>query len=124
VQSEKKALQGGFSAFRWAADMTWLRKDEIEPVDMFFYEAELNRLLAEHELVGFCQYAMDDFRSELLIAAAETHPLLVYNDLVCDNFYFIPPEEYLKPRFSDVKLKRILYNIVSRERLMSNFLFQ
>lgn len=122
VQSEKNALQKGFSAFRWGADMTWLRKDDIEPVDMFSFEAELNQLLAERELVGFCQYAMDDFRSELLIAAVETHPLLVYNEVVCDNFYFIPPEEYLKPQFSDLKLKRLLYNVVSRERLMSNFL--
>ena len=122
VQCEKEALGRGFVAFRWGAEMTWLRQDDIKPVDMFAFEAELNRLLLEHELVGFCQYAMEDFRSELLIAAAETHPLLVYNEVVCDNFYFIPPEEFLKPQVSDVKLKRMLYNIISRERLMSNLL--
>ena len=121
-ESEKTARQNGFSAFRWAADMTWLKKDDIEPVDMFTFEAGLNRVLQEHELVAFCQYARDDFKSELLIAAAETHPLLVYNQLVCNNFYYIPPEEYLKPQFADKKLKRILFNIVSRERLMHNFL--
>ena len=122
VQAERKALQGGFSAFRWAADMTWLKQDNIEPVDMFTFEAGLTQLLLEHELVAFCQYARDDFKSELLIAAAETHPLLVYNQVVCDNFYYIPAEEFLKPRFADVKLKRILFNIVSRERLMQMFL--
>lgn len=65
---------------------------------------------------------MDDFSPELLIAAAETHPLLVYNELACDNFYYMPPEEYLKPGFASVKLKRILFNIITRERLMQDFL--
>lgn len=124
ARSEEEALQSGFTAFRWAADMTWLRKDHIEPTDLFMYESKLSHFLLEHQAVGLCQYAMDDFRSELLIAAAETHPLLVYNDTVCDNFYFIPPKEYLNPRFSDVKLKRILFNIISRERLMSTVLTQ
>lgn len=119
---EKKALDSGFRAFRWAADMTWLSKDNIEPVDVFSFEAKLNQFLREHEAVALCQFAMEDFRSELLIAAAETHPLLVYNDIVCDNFYYMPPEEYLKPRFSDLKFQRILGNIITRERLMQTFM--
>lgn len=122
AQSEKKARRKGFVALRLCADMTWLRTDNIEPVDFFSYESRLNRFLLEHEIVGLCQYAMEDFKSELLIAAAETHPLLAYNELICDNFYYIPPEEYLEPRFSDVKLKRILGNIITRERLMQTFL--
>jgi hypothetical protein len=122
AQSEKKALDQGFVALRLCADMTWLGQDNIEPVDFFLYESKLNSVLREHKIVGLCQYAMEDFKSELLIAAAETHPLLVYEDLVCDNFYYIPPEEYLKPRFSDMKLRRIIGNIVTRERLMQTFL--
>lgn len=120
--AETKALAGGFAGFRWGAEMTWLKQDDIQPVDLFAFEAELNRFLLEHQLVGFCQYAMEDFKAELLIAAAETHPLLVYNDTVCDNFYYVPPEEYLNPRFSETKLKRILYSIITRERLMQNLL--
>jgi hypothetical protein len=122
TQSEKAAKEGGFTAFRWAADMQWLRKDGIELSNMFLFEAELNHLLSKLDLVCLCQYAICDFSPELLIAAAETHPLLVYNDLVCDNFYFVPPEEYLKSGFAETKLKRILFNIVSRERLMQNLL--
>ena len=122
--AEKNALLGGFAAFRRAADMTWLGGDDVQPGDMFVYESKLTRFLLEHEAVGLCQYAMSDFRPESLIAAVETHPLLAYNDTVCDNFYFIPPEEYLSPRYSDVKLRRILYNIISRERMMSTVLSQ
>ena len=122
VQSERMALQSGFSAFRWAADMTWLQKDNIAPADLFLYEAELNQLLAQRKVVGFCQYARDDFKPEMLVAAAETHPLMVYNEIVCDNFYYVPPEEYLHSDAAAFKLTRILYNIVTRERLMQYFL--
>lgn len=119
---DKKALARGFPAWRWAADMTWLRSDGIEPGDLFVFEAQLNGFMASHNASAFCQYAMDDFKAELMIASLETHPLVVYNDLVCDNFYYIPPEEFLKPRFAEMKLRRILINIISRERLMQTFL--
>ena len=124
ARSERQALERGFTAFRLTADMTWLRKDDIQSAEMFHYEAELNQFFLAHEIVGLCQYAIDAFPSELLIAGVETHPLLVYNTTVCDNFYFTPPEEYLQPRFSDARLKRMLYNVISRERLMANVLSQ
>lgn len=118
AEAERKALRAGFSAFRLAADMTWLQKDNISPADLFLYEAELNVLLTERRIVGLCQYARDDFKAELLIAAAETHPILVYKEIACDNFYYVPPEEYLKPGAAELKLTRFLFNIVTRERLM------
>lgn len=118
AQSERKALQSGFAAFRLAADMTWLRKDNIAAADLFLYESELNQLFAKRKVIGLCQYARDDFKAELLVAAAETHPLMVHNKIVCDNFYYIPPDEYLKENASDMKLSRFLYNIVTRERLI------
>lgn len=118
AQAERKALQAGFAAFRLAADMMWLRKDNIAAADLFLYESELNLLFAERRLIGLCQYARDDFKAELLVAAAETHPVLVYNKIACDNFYYVPPAEYLKDGASEMKLTRFLYNIVTRERLM------
>lgn len=118
TQSERMALQAGYSAFRLAADMRWLRKDNIAPADLFLYESELNLLFAQRRLVGLCQYARDDFKAELLVAAAETHPILVYNEIACDNFYYVPPEEYLQDGASEMRLTRFLYNIVTRERLM------
>lgn len=121
-QSERMALESGFLAFRLAADMTWLRKDNIAPADMFLYESLLNHLFKQGKIVGLCQYARNDFKAEMLIAAAETHPLLVYNETVCDNFYYVPPGEYLKPGAPEVKLTRYLYNIITRERLMQHFL--
>jgi len=112
------ARAAGFTALRLGADMTWLRQPDIAPVDLFSYEAELNLLLQSHEVVALCQYSREHFESEGLVAMAETHPLLVYDDLVCDNFYYVPPEEYRKPRFSDQRLQRMLFNIISRERMM------
>ena len=82
----------------------------------------LNNLIEKQDMVVLCQYAREDFLAELLIAAVETHPLLVYDHHVCANHYYVPPEEYLKPGFSDLKLRRMLVNIVSRERLMQRFL--
>jgi two-component system, chemotaxis family, sensor kinase Cph1 len=122
ASAEADALNAGFVGLRWAADMNWLRKDDIAPIDLFTFESRLNDFLPHHQIAGLCQYTMDDFEAELLIAAAETHPSLAYNEVVCDNYYYIPPEEYLKPAFPELKLKRILFNMITRERLMDRFL--
>lgn len=119
---DKKAFADGFAAWRWAADMNWLRSESIAPPDLFAFESKLNQFMAVHRASAFCQYTMKDFPPELMIASLETHPLVVYDDLVCDNFYYIPPEEFLKPQFSEVRLRRLLFNIVTRERLMESFL--
>lgn len=122
ILSEQKAKRDGFTAFRWAADMTWLKQDNISTTDFFSYEAKLNNLLQEHDLIGLCQYSKEDFKSDLLIAASQTHPLFVYNQFVCTNHYYIPPEEFLKPTSQDMQLERIIGNIVSREVLIQTFL--
>lgn len=122
ARAEGLAIAAGFTAFRLTADMTWLRQDGIAPTEMFRYESLLNTFFEQHQIVGLCQYAVDAFPAELLIAGVETHPLLAYNRLVCDNFYFTPPEEFLQPQFPETRLKRMLSNVVSRERLMERML--
>ena len=99
-----------------------LSKDNIKAVDAFRFESELNHFLQHHELAALCQYSMEDFQPDFLIAAVETHRLLVYQDIVCDNFYYVPPEEYLKPEASELQLQRLLMNVITRERLMQSFL--
>lgn len=121
-QQEKAAKRAGFPVVRWVAEMTWLRADDIRPADFFSFESALNKLIDEHDIVAMCQYTSEYFDAELLIAAAETHPLFVYEQLVCSNYYYIPPEEFLKPGFMDVKWKRMIGNVVTRERLLQSYL--
>ena len=45
----------------------------------------------------------------------------LYDDTVCNNFSYIPPEEFLGPQLADLKLRRMLFNILIRERLMYCF---
>ena len=80
AQAEQKAKADGFSALRWAAEMTWLQKDNIAAEDFFSFETKLNVLLQELDIVALCQYAKEDFKLELLVAAAETHPIFVYEE--------------------------------------------
>ena len=92
ARSGNQATEHGFAALGLAADTTWLGKDDIQPVEMFRYESELNRFFLGHDIDGLCRYAIDAFPFALLVAGVETHPVIVSNTAVCDIFCFTPPE--------------------------------
>jgi signal transduction histidine kinase len=45
-----------------------------------------------------------------------THPLVVYGGMVCRNFYYVPPDEFLMPNQINREVERLLENIRARER--------
>jgi hypothetical protein len=51
------------------------------------YEARLNNLIAENDLLAVCQYNRNRFSPEIIKGVIETHPLVICGGLVCSNFY-------------------------------------
>ncbi len=115
VDSTKKA---GFSALRVTGEMTWALGKE-PGVDLFIeYEAKLNYFIPENDILAICQYNRSRFKPEIIIDIIRTHPLVIYGSVVCKNFYYIPPDEFLKPEDQQFFLeeKRLLKNIIERKR--------
>jgi len=47
----------------------------------------------------------------------QTHPIIVYKNIVCRNLYYIPPDEWLNEEKDTVRqVKRLLANLVEREQ--------
>ena len=110
VNSTKKS---GFSALRVTGEMTWALGTEAGVEQLVEYEAKLNYLFPEIDALAICQYNRNRFKPEIIMDVIRTHPLVIHGSTVCKNFYYIPPDEFLKPKEQQISMEvdRLLKNI-------------
>lgn len=104
VTETEKALSEGYSALRATGEMSWVvHTPHSEKV--VEYEAKLNRDFFPHyPCVALCQYDQERLDPDVLKCVLMTHPLLVRDNRVYHNFYYISPEEFLSQKRSSVEV--------------------
>lgn len=107
----------GDSALRVTGEMTWMLGGDPGVERLMEYEAKLNYFFPENDALAICQYNLKRFMPEIVLDVIRTHPLVIYRGLVCKNFYYVPPDEFLLPNQKYLEVDRLLYNIVERERV-------
>jgi two-component system cell cycle sensor histidine kinase PleC len=111
------AKAAGFRALRIAGEMTWALGSEAGVDRLMEYEAKLNYFFSDNDIVAICQYNRNRFRPEIILDVIRTHPTIIYGSMICDNSYYIPPDEFLKPKEQQIsdEVERLLNNIRDRE---------
>lgn len=89
----EQAKTAGFSQLRVVQDMRFI--DETIRKEYSVYEAQINILCAEYGITCICQYDKT-LPADVLFEALKTHPLIFMNNVLCKNFYYVPPELLLK----------------------------
>jgi PAS domain S-box-containing protein len=115
IDSSKKA---GFAALRVTGEMTWALGSDPGDERLIEYEAKLNYFIPKNDVLAICQYNRSRFPPEIIIDVIHTHPLVISGSIVCENFYFVPPDEFLGPKNTHIALEveRLLKNIQDYER--------
>jgi signal transduction histidine kinase len=116
-----KSIQGAgddrFSGVRtWLGEMTWALAEETEPETLIEFEAKVNHFVRDHDVRALCQYRRERFSPELILGIIRTHPVVVYGGIICQNPYYVPPEELLKPNQAAREVERLLNNILTWQR--------
>lgn len=111
------AKAAGFAALRITGEMTWVLGEDPGSERLLEYEAKLNYFFPANDALAICQYNRRRFSPELLKDVLATHPRVIYGGLVCDNFYYIPPDDFLKKEQPDKEIERLLANIQNREKM-------
>src|SRR5204863_3748034 len=86
------ATKSGFTASRFAVEMTWTLGPEIDAPLLEQWEARLNTIFVP----GFpgkiiCQYNRSRLSPEMIFAALRTHPLAFAGHDVYPNFFYEAP---------------------------------
>jgi PAS domain S-box-containing protein len=117
LQAETEhALAEGYSALRVTGEMTWALRRLPGSERLIEYEAKLNDFFPASRCLAICQYDRRRFDPALLLDVLATHPIVVVGTEVYDNFYYIPPREFLGRALPAAKLRRWLDNLAQRKR--------
>ena len=71
VEREERALDSGYKGLRVTGDMAWLEKGDWP--DFMAYEAEVNRVLRQHRMIGLCTYPLDRCTADGVLEVVRNH---------------------------------------------------
>ncbi len=119
TQLSAEATAAGFSGLRVLGEMTWVLGTNSSTDKLIEYESKLNRFVREHPARVICQYNRNRFSPELILSVIRTHPVVVYGGIICNNPYYVPPDEFLKPDQAAREVERLLNNILRWEQSLA-----
>jgi PAS domain S-box-containing protein len=116
-EATQLAMSEGFSALRATGETEWVLRGGHGLERWMEYESRLTHTLSESNCSALCQYNRRLFPPELILDVIRTHPMVVYGSTVCQNLYYVPPDEFLGTNQTAREVERLLTNIRERERV-------
>ena len=110
------AKSEGYPALRVTGEMTSMLGGEPGTSRLLEYESKLNLFFPKYDCLAICQYNYDRFTPDILTDVIHTHPFVVSGNTVCKNFYYVPPEEFLKTKKGSLEVERLLNTLLEREQ--------
>ncbi|SEP62094.1 MEDS domain-containing protein [Natrinema salaciae] len=103
-----------YEGLRITGEMTWVFGDDPPLEKLIEYEAKLNRFLPDADGIALCQYNREQFSAEIVRDIIKTHPHLIADQTVCQNFYYTPPEEFFGPDQPEREIDRMMGTLLDR----------
>jgi PAS domain S-box-containing protein len=111
-----RALAEGYPALRATGDMTWALRGLPGSERLIEYEAMLNNFFPGSKCLALCQYDLRRFDQGILLDVLATHPIALVGTELYDNFYYLPPQDFLGGDRPAATLRQWLDNLAARKR--------
>ncbi|WP_224270807.1 MEDS domain-containing protein [Haloprofundus salinisoli] len=111
---EEAKDESGYTGLRAAAEMTWALDGETSTDDLVEYEAMLNSLYRAEDYVVMCQYNRERFPASVIHGIIKTHPYIIADSTVSQNFYYTPPEKFFGSEKMETKVDRMMQTLQER----------
>lgn len=115
-----KALKEGYNALRVTGEMSWTLRGFPGSERLIEYEAKLNNFFPKNECLAICQYDARIFDPEIVMEILETHPLAIIGTEIYENFYYIPPHEFLSGKTPEKILEHWKENLQLRKEIKTS----
>jgi len=113
----ERALAEGYSALRLTGEMSWALRGLSGSERLIEYEAKLNKVLPGSKCLAICQYDCAQFNPKLILDVIATHPIVVFGTEAYDNFYYMPPKDFLGPDRDEAMLQNWIKNLADRKQM-------
>lgn len=112
----KQVTEGEFNVLRFIGEMSWALGEVPGKERLVEYESKINQAVSEVDVISMCQYNTTAFTEDQILEILEVHPIVIYRGFVCDNPYYVPPDEFFSEKDTKTKVYRMLLNIWERQR--------
>ncbi|WP_137288228.1 sensor histidine kinase [Natronorubrum halophilum] len=109
-----EAATAEYEGLRVSAETTWILEERTSLEKFMEYESRVNDLFYGEDCIALCQYDRDAIPADLLCDIVRTHPHLIYDETVCHNFYYTPPEEFFGDDQPNREVDRMLGTLHDR----------
>jgi hypothetical protein len=83
---------------RIVCEMDWATERPSLFEDVIQFEARVNDVWNRHEDVVICVYNLAKVSGDMVIDIMRTHPMVLIGDVLHENPFYIPPDEFLRER--------------------------
>lgn len=110
-QSTDLAIKENYPGLRASGDVP-CHDEEGQILDKVLrYEVELNNFFAKNKALALCLYNRSLFPEEALSKILFAHPLVMQNNTICDNSFFVTPDDFSPDLESNLDLDTLLGQI-------------
>jgi two-component system cell cycle sensor histidine kinase/response regulator CckA len=113
----ERSMEQGYSALRLTGEMTWSLKGKRGSERLIEYEARVNEFFPNSRCLAICQYDRRRFEPAMLSDVLATHPIAIIGTEIIDNFYYVPPEDFLRPDREAKKLDKRIKSLLDLKKV-------
>jgi PAS domain S-box-containing protein len=107
----KEALDQGYSGLR-VFNSSYSPSPLEDPKLHLDYVKDMGRVMRDNKVVRISLYDLDERKPDIIINAILCHPTIILRGIVCNNFFYIPPEQLFGPKGGSPELYRLLDNLI------------
>lgn len=89
---------GDFPLSRIVCNMDWAADSHPSRESLIEFEARVNHIWSRHDDIVICVYDLAKFGGDFLVDIMRTHPMVLVGDILQENPFFTPPDEFLRER--------------------------
>jgi chemotaxis family two-component system sensor kinase Cph1 len=112
-----RAQAEGYAVMRVTGETTWAERGYPGTERFLEYEAKLNELVPGSPVIVLCQYDLHKTSPKVLLDVLLTHPVTGVGTELFDNFYYMPPGQFLSSQAEAARLQLCLRELERRKRV-------
>jgi hypothetical protein len=85
----------GYPLTRFVAHMEWALLDKPGVDDLVEFETRVNYVLPKYDDPVICTYDLSKFSASVVMDIMRTHPVVIIGEVLQENPFFVPPDEFL-----------------------------
>lgn len=114
------AVKESYSGLRAAGDVPSYDEEGGILDKVLRYEVELNNFFPNNKALALCMYNRSMFPEEVLSEILFAHPLVMHKNTICNNSYFVSPDDFSPNLESEQDLDELLEKIWCNNKATEN----